>query len=417
MTKVLLKIIPFRLLSTLAAFWTAAGLLLAACGPAPTPVEPAEIVFYAESADKSYYQTLIKKFNQEYPEISVTLKTGPYLRSEDGQPGWDVRIITWNSRFQRRSEQMDVGLDLNSLISQDVGFNRDDYYPGTLEAFIEEGELRALPIGIDPWVMFYNKDLFDQNGTAYPQPGWTWDDFLSAARALTDQDAGVFGYVPAEFTLDSLLFVQQHGGRLSDENGAPTFDDPAAVEAMQWYSNLFYVDKVAPNREKCWDVFDMASAEQLGPLLGKVGMWMGPLLLWRGIPDTSGWKFRLGVAALPRDVNAFTLATFDGIAISSQTRHPEASWRWVSFLADEMPRSSMPVRISLAESKAYESYAGSEVALAAREAMKDAALPGPTSEAVFNYTYNLIQVAQNIYDGNPDAAALMEATQRRLESQ
>jgi multiple sugar transport system substrate-binding protein len=50
-------------------------------------------------------------------------------------------------------------------------------------------------IGI-PWTMhfhalYYNKDIFDRFGVAYPKDGMTWDDAIELARKLTRADGGV----------------------------------------------------------------------------------------------------------------------------------------------------------------------------------------------------------------------------------
>ena len=78
------------------------------------------------------------------------------------------------------------------------------------------------------------RDLFDRYGVAYPEIGWTWDDFLDTALALRNPDEDVFGYVATE-PEQAAHFIYQHGGQLYDDLRAPTyptFDDPLTVEAM-----------------------------------------------------------------------------------------------------------------------------------------------------------------------------------------
>ena len=63
-----------------------------------------------------------------------------------------------------------------------------------LAVYAVEGKTWAIPSGMNPLVVYYNQDLFDQYGVPYPENGWTWDDFLSVALAIRDPEAGVFGY-------------------------------------------------------------------------------------------------------------------------------------------------------------------------------------------------------------------------------
>ncbi|HEY7222494.1 MAG TPA: extracellular solute-binding protein [Micromonosporaceae bacterium] len=52
-------------------------------------------------------------------------------------------------------------------------------------AFAIDGKSYGVPYRQDAWVLYYNKDLFDKAGVAYPDGSWTWDDYAAAAKALT----------------------------------------------------------------------------------------------------------------------------------------------------------------------------------------------------------------------------------------
>ncbi len=58
-------------------------------------------------------------------------------------------------------------------------------YGGLIEALTVDGGLYALPFRTDFWVVYYNKDLFDKAGVAYPTNDWTWAQFDETARKLT----------------------------------------------------------------------------------------------------------------------------------------------------------------------------------------------------------------------------------------
>ncbi|MFN8530646.1 MAG: sugar ABC transporter substrate-binding protein [Anaerolineae bacterium] len=54
-------------------------------------------------------------------------------------------------------------------------------------------DLYAGPVNWDTVVVYYNKDMFDAAGLAYPTAEWTWDDFATAAAGLTDPVNDVYG--------------------------------------------------------------------------------------------------------------------------------------------------------------------------------------------------------------------------------
>jgi multiple sugar transport system substrate-binding protein len=47
-----------------------------------------------------------------------------------------------------------------------------------------------LPLNIYPVALFYNKDIFDRFGVAYPKDGLTWDEVIELAKILTRNENG-----------------------------------------------------------------------------------------------------------------------------------------------------------------------------------------------------------------------------------
>ncbi|MFI6348591.1 ABC transporter substrate-binding protein [Streptomyces sp. NPDC050560] len=67
------------------------------------------------------------------------------------------------------------------------------YWPSAREAMTLNGRIRATPAVLDALAVVCNKKLFREAGLPLPEAGWTWDDFTSTARKLTDSGKGVFG--------------------------------------------------------------------------------------------------------------------------------------------------------------------------------------------------------------------------------
>ena len=75
--------------------------------------------------------------------------------------------------------------DLRPFIEADPDFRLEDYFENVLETCKRGDALYGIPLDFTPMVMYYNKTLFDAVGEPYPREGWTWDDFLETAKALT----------------------------------------------------------------------------------------------------------------------------------------------------------------------------------------------------------------------------------------
>jgi len=226
---------------------------LAGCAEPVPPLEPATITFACPDVDKGYYEELAQQFNEQYPHLTVELRSmsgGPL--NDINTAGVNVLVVAPWAVGELQAEGAILNLD--PFTEQDESFALSDFYPGTFELFSIEGRTWAVPGGLDVLVTFYNRDLFDQHGLPYPDVGWTWNDLLRSAVEIRDPDAGIYGYVTSGTTnepsyLDAALLVYLHGGRLFDSLQAPTrttFDDPLTVEALEWYADLYHEYDVAP---------------------------------------------------------------------------------------------------------------------------------------------------------------------------
>jgi ABC-type glycerol-3-phosphate transport system substrate-binding protein len=401
-----------RLLNITLVLVMISSLLLSSCAAIATPVEPVTLLFVVPQDDKSFYSALIAKFNQQYPEISIDLKTLP-----GGGEGvlWDVRVVSWDSFTNPSDPTLTTAIDLAPFLAQGAVVKQEDYFSGTLEAFTIEGKLRALPYGLDPWMLFYNRDMFDMAQAQYPQAGWTWNDFVETAAMLTKADEGIYGYAPVNGFVDAFLFIQQHGGRLVDETNKPTFNEPKTLEAMEWYARLYQEYKIAPTPKEALSLYGAGNYGN-GMMNSQIAMWIAPLSL-RLSNDSSNWKFNLSAVTLPRDETAFTLALFEGYAISSHSKNPDAAWKWVAFLSQEVPFRMMPASKALAESKAYESYIGVDFAEMSRAAMQDAVLPDQEMIRQIGLKMNIfMRVAEQIANGDVEVTTGMDAAQKIAEN-
>jgi len=347
-----------------------AALLLSSCGTLfPTP-EPVKITFAFDQADQAYFESLLPGFQEKNPSITVELK--PFSEQSIALDA-DVTVVSWTSTLGT-TETFESLLPLDSFISQQKDYTSNDFYPGTLEAFSNEGKQYAVPLGVDPWVMYYNKDLFDRYGVPYPQPGWDWTDFLDKAMKLRDPEYTVYGFASMNDQVEAIIYLYQHGGALTDGTN-PTINTAANVEAIRGYVSLFREYNVAPTDAQVGSELGAGGAGvYYGMLNGKVAMFILPLSYRGGDggPGIPGWTFKWGVLPVPRGENTFTVAFFDGLAITKQSTSPEAGWKWIDYVTHQPHNRFLPARISLAESPEFSERIGSEVAQAGLQSMPEA---------------------------------------------
>lgn len=395
-------------------------ILLSGCDGATPPPEPVTITFIHPEVDTGYYEPLVQKFNERYPDVAVELRPRSWDQLGDLGAG-DADVLVANPFVLGELQAQGEILSLDPFIMIDTSLNRADFYPGTVESLTSEGKTWAIPAGVNIDVMYYSRDLFDQYDASYPELGWTWDDFLNDALAIRDPDTSIFGYTTTPEYFDSVLFIYQHGGRIVDNLQDPTrttFDDPLTIEALEWYANLFHEYGVAPTPEQARRAFGGGRYTfYQGLRNGKVGMWILPLSDRGGLTWPVEWYVNWMMAPLPRDARSATDAWVEGYAISSQAQHLDVCWQWISFLSQQMTYRLMPVRKSLAASAAYEQQVGGEVAAVARASMEQAVLFSPRIWTEFGAAMDIFeQAVGQIIDGDTTPQEAMDWAQREAES-
>lgn len=130
------------------------------------------------------FQALADAFHEENPDVTIELKgydPAEYntLLTADLAAGSGPDIITQKEvkfvpTFVEGGQLLDVSdVELPDDISGAASYEVD-------------GTAYAVPYRNDSWVLYYNKNLFDQAGVEYPDGTWTWDDYADAATALTE---------------------------------------------------------------------------------------------------------------------------------------------------------------------------------------------------------------------------------------
>ena len=245
-------------------------------------------------------------------------------------------------RFLNRNLLLDLRPAADTL-----GLDLDAYFPGVRRVFEKDGALYALPKDFTPIVMYYNKRLFDAAGVAYPEPGWTWQDYLEIAQKLTrDTDGdGLIDQYGTAFTNQLYLWVPwvwMNGGDILNPTGTSTlgfFNAPKTEEALQFLIDLRTRHGVSPP-----DV--MVGNESSANVQGVNGMFYGGRLAtmpsgrWAIIqmmPYLRGGEIDIGVAPLPTPAGGehVTVLYAAGWCVPRTTKHRDWAIRLAVFLGGE----------------------------------------------------------------------------------
>lgn len=205
---------------------------------------------------------------------------------------------------------------------------------------------------------FYNKAIFDEMGVAYPEEGWSWEDFLETARALTNEEH--YGHASRPDSIAYRSFVLANGGRLeTDDLTLACLNEPEAVEAFQFLHDLMYVEKVSPVASEMVEI--QASDMFKNGMVAMVadGSWM-----LNGYVEAMGED--LGIMEMPlRDGQRGCASSGLAYSMSANGANIDAAWEFCKFAGtkeaqDAASIAAIPANLDSTETwvEQYSQYEG-----------------------------------------------------------
>ena len=106
------------------------------------------------------------------------------------------------------------------------------------QAYTVDGKVYGIAKDFNTLALFYNKDLFDEAGVAYPNAQDTWDTLTQKLKKIAALGNDVYGAcLPADFARFG-AFAFSAGWTPFTANGTSNLLDPAFVQAVTWYTGL-----------------------------------------------------------------------------------------------------------------------------------------------------------------------------------
>jgi multiple sugar transport system substrate-binding protein len=322
------------------AIWLALVLLAitAACDRGPedeatritvmVPGDPEEI---------EAYRAVVEAFDRSQTGIDVELL--PFADRDDlivrlstsiagGEP---PDLFLMNYRYYGQFAARDALEPVDPYLRTSEVFSADDFFQTSMMPFQWDGEQMCLPQNVSSLVVYYNADLFADASLPLPAEGWTWNDMVKSAEALTHGDGGdgaaeVYGLGVDPEIIRLAPFIWSNGGTLIDDEADPTrFDfDAPAVTAMQRFLDLRSVHGVTPTDVE-------AESEDLESrfLNGRLGM----LIESRRVVPTlrTITSFRWDVAPVPILSEPTSVLHADAYCITEGSDAKGASWPFIEF--------------------------------------------------------------------------------------
>lgn len=246
---------------------------------------------------------LITEFHAAHPDIRVN---AIYAGNYD-----DTRVRVLSAIASGDSAPLSVlfSIDALDLIEQELIVPFDSvveteeqrawlqsFYPGLMANGQIDGQTWGVPFQRSTIVAYYNKDMFRAAGLDPEAPPSNWAELVSIGQTL--RETGPYGIMIPSTGYPYWMFqalATQNGIELMNGDGTETFfDDPAVVEALEYWVSLSAEHDIMPSGTVEWGTLRQAFLE------GQTAMMWHTTGNLAAVRDQASFDF--GVAMLPENV-------------------------------------------------------------------------------------------------------------------
>ncbi len=272
-----------------------------------TPSNEFTIATWAAGTELSEFNEIVREVNDaaegKYVIKTLSIPSDYYIKLSTQIAARKAPSFFWITQ-ELISKYADLGAitDLTTYLAESDVLNADDYYDGVIKSANFDDKYWGLPWIANPFIVYYNKTMFDALDVEAPKAtdDWTWDEFIAISRQIagkTFREKSVYATV-IEGNPNIETFIWSGGGDILASDGKTVLLD--SEQTIKGVGNL-----VTMFRENLIPRYNTISyARNVYFERQEVAMYMG------GIQDdferkialmAEADKFELGYAPIPTD--------------------------------------------------------------------------------------------------------------------
>jgi multiple sugar transport system substrate-binding protein len=366
-----------------------AGAALAACAPAVQQGAGSTAAPAGETIELSFDMynfdpwlkalgEMFEVYMQQNPGVRAKVESAPW---DEFWPRQEARLAAGtppdlsigDPQYFGRYAHKGYYLELAPFADRD-GVSLDRWFETTLNdcrydnttGIVGQGGLFGMPATYVGTVLYYNKELFDAAGMAYPDDSWDRNTLLDAALALTKDNAGnsadAAGFDPDDIAQWGVTMINRdgisttvwnNGGELINaDQTACLMTEPAAVEAFEWLASLPHVHRVHPTPAQLQGVPNPFQVARVA--MSVDGSWNLDYYVANLEFDWDIAPIAKGTAGLDR----ITYAGTNTLHVFNQSAHVDAAWELLQFMVgptgmEYFAKTGTPSLLETANSDVY----------------------------------------------------------------
>lgn len=320
---------------------------------------------WTDGARGSILEEAVAEFQRQFPQYAITVEPigGDYFDALSvqlaGGTAADVMLFSgaFFPNFQERGAFADITPHLEAL---NVDLSK---YTSVPSAFEVEGRQYGMPFQLTITTWYANIDMFEEAGVPLPAEGWTWDDMLETAQALTIPDKEQFGVWMSNSAESQWgpLVLSAGGNWMNADKTKTALADEDGFEGFKFAVELVTQHKVSPTPAQTVSLVTAATdspfvagrtamAAANSSLVGNLATVVGDRFRWQPIPQP----------AYPPTGGLRTTFNDQPHVINANAKDVEGATQLAVFMASEFvqglvaeQRGSTPVLRELQQSERY----------------------------------------------------------------
>lgn len=191
-------------------------------------------------------QAMVDAYTAENENVSIEIQLTPYkggeywTKLEAAAGGGKAPDVFWlNVLHLDAYVEGGILADMTEAIAaSDIN---DSFAETLVNNYVRNGVNYAVPKDFDTNALWYNKEMFDNAGVAYPTDDMTYEDLVALATELKDKlPEGVYPFAcPVDFQTWYYQTVYANGGWILNEDATETgYADPKTQEGIQCWIDM-----------------------------------------------------------------------------------------------------------------------------------------------------------------------------------
>lgn len=304
---------------------------------------PIDIWYSTNEQEIEWAEAVVEAWNAEHPDEQVTAAAIPSGRSSEDAiaaaiTAGNTPCLVYNTApaavpaFQKQGGLVNISTtfeDGEAFVTERSGDAADGFRS-------PDGDLYQVPWKANPFMLYYNKDVFAAAGLDPENPELaTYDDVLAAAAAIKQSGAADFVlYPPASGDYTNALFdfypffLANSGGTQLVSDGAAAFTSDAGIETLEFWKTL-YAEGYSSAEAYSGDAWAGPFADGVAAM-GIAGPW--------GAGAFDG-KVDYGIVPLPTAdgtpaEETFTFGDSKNVGLYTSCENKQTAWEFAKFSMD-----------------------------------------------------------------------------------